>query len=45
VKTYASEKRAIARVEALKKFGIWPAVIPCGDDGWRLSYDPDEHLL
>jgi hypothetical protein len=44
VKVYASEKRAIARVQALKKYGVWPCVIRC-DNGWRLSYDPDEHLL
>jgi hypothetical protein len=44
MKTYPTEAKAFARVRALKAYGIWPAVIRC-DNGWRLSYDPDEHLL
>lgn len=30
---------ALARIEALKKVGVWPAYYPAAG-GWALSYDP-----
>ena len=34
---------ALARIEALKKLGIWPAYYPAFG-GWALSYDPPASL-
>lgn len=39
--TYPTEEDANARMEALKRIGIWPAVIPLPDGRWRLSTDID----
>ena len=46
MKRYATEQRALRRVDTLKKFGFWPAVIRM-DDGFCIAYDPDpfEYLM
>jgi hypothetical protein len=40
MKVYKTEDKAIARVFALHKVGIWPAIKRVGDV-WVLSYNPD----
>jgi hypothetical protein len=40
MKVYKTEDRAINRVFALNRIGIWPA-IKRADDGWVLTYNPD----
>jgi hypothetical protein len=37
--TYGSEDAANGRVRALRRIGLWPAVIPQADGRWRLSVD------
>jgi hypothetical protein len=37
--TYPTEETAVARMEALKRIGIWPAVILLPSGRWRLSVD------
>ena len=36
---YRRYEAAVARIEALKRAGIWPALIRV-PGGWALSYDP-----
>lgn len=45
---YPTLASALARVEALKQVGIWPAYYPVRTGerrGWALSYDPPGTLL
>jgi hypothetical protein len=37
--TYPTEEAAVARMEALRRIGIWPAVIALPSGRWRLSAD------
>jgi hypothetical protein len=39
MRTYPTEELADARVTALRRIGIWPAVIPQADGRFRLSVD------
>jgi hypothetical protein len=40
---YPTEEKALARVEVLKRSGIWPGVLHVAG-GWVLTYDPREDL-
>lgn len=42
---YASEDRALARVEILKRRGIWPGVRRHADGSASLMFDPDDTTL
>jgi len=39
---YATEDRALARVEILKRHGTWPGVIRHEDGSCDLTFDPQE---
>ena len=41
---YGTLASALARIEGLKKVGIWPGYFPVRG-GWSLSYDPPGSLL
>ena len=40
-KLYKLEKRAFARVQTLRQYGIWPAVIKVAEGVYKLTYDPE----
>lgn len=42
---YATEERALTRVDVLKRSGIWPGVIRHRDGTFGITFDPQDPIV